>query len=65
MNAEERMSLCSYFGIIDELYFLPSHETVKQCFGDNLSFYFRILLTDQRGWNMRNNVCHGISPANA
>jgi hypothetical protein len=40
-------------------------ETVKQCFGDNLSFYFRILLTDQRGWNMRNNVCHGISPANA
>jgi hypothetical protein len=22
--------------------------------------YFRILLTDQRGWNIRNNVCHGL-----
>lgn len=30
--------------------------------GTDLSFYFRILLTDQRGWNMRNDVCHGISP---
>ena len=28
--------------------------------GDDLCYYFRILFTDQRGWNMRNNVCHGI-----
>ncbi len=38
-------------------------ETVKNCFGTDSSFYFRILLTDQRGWNIRNNVCHGISPS--
>lgn len=37
-------------------------DTVKQCFGTDSSFYFRILLTDQRGWNIRNDVCHGISP---
>ncbi|WP_158774283.1 DUF4209 domain-containing protein [Cobetia sp. L2A1] len=40
-------------------------ESVESCFGVDSSFYFRILLTDQRGWNIRNNVCHGISPANA
>ena len=35
---------------------------VEDCFGTDSSFYFRVLLTDQRGWNMRNDVCHGISP---
>lgn len=25
--------------------------------------YFEVLFTDQRGWNLRNNVCHGIVPA--
>ncbi len=40
-------------------------ETIEQCFGTDSIFYFRILLTDQRGWNMRNYVCHGISPVNA
>jgi len=39
--------------------------SVVNCFGTDSSFYFRILLTDQRGWNMRNDVCHGISPAAA
>ncbi|SOD20712.1 DUF4209 domain-containing protein [Nitrosomonas ureae] len=39
-------------------------ETVEQCFGTDSTFYFRILLTDQRGWNIRNDVCHGISPIN-
>lgn len=38
-------------------------EKVKECFGIDLSFYFRILLTEQRGWNIRNNICHGISPS--
>lgn len=37
-------------------------ESVEHCFGTDSSFYFRMLLTDQRGWNMRNDVCHGISP---
>jgi hypothetical protein len=35
---------------------------VVDCFGTDSSFYFGILLTDQRGWNMRNGVCHGVSP---
>jgi len=39
--------------------------SVENCFGTDSSFYFRILLTDQRGWNMRNDVCHGINPAGA
>lgn len=38
-------------------------EKVKECFGIDLSFYFRILLTEQRGWNIRNDVCHAISPS--
>jgi len=40
-------------------------ERVENCFGPDTSFYFRMLLTDQRGWNVRNDVCHGISPAGA
>lgn len=40
-------------------------ESVETCFGSDTSFYFRMLLTDQRGWNIRNDVCHGISPAGA
>lgn len=36
-------------------------EQMTQSFGDDVSFYFRVVLTDQRGWNIRNNVCHGIS----
>jgi hypothetical protein len=26
--------------------------------------YLRVLLTDERGWNIRNLVCHGLAPAN-
>jgi len=28
---------------------------------EDMCLYFRILFTDQRGWNLRNNICHGIS----
>ena len=38
-------------------------QRVINIFGEDMSLYFRILLTDQRGWNLRNDVCHGISPA--
>ncbi|MEG5786968.1 DUF4209 domain-containing protein [Enterobacter bugandensis] len=37
---------------------------VEECMGTDTTFYFRVLLTDQRGWNLRNDVCHGISPSN-
>ena len=40
-------------------------ERVESCIGTDSTFYFRMLLTDQRGWNMRNEVCHGISPSGA
>ncbi len=39
-------------------------EKIKNCFGDDLPFYFRMLLTEQKGWNIRNDICHGISPTN-
>lgn len=45
---------------LDEI--LRDHN-IAVIFGEDESLYFRILLTDQRGWNIRNNVCHGIIPA--
>jgi len=36
-------------------------ELVKSSLGDDFADYFRILFTDQRGWNLRNNVCHGMA----
>ena len=29
--------------------------------GEDFISYFRLLFTDQRGWNLRNRVCHGTS----
>jgi hypothetical protein len=29
--------------------------------GEDFTNYFRILFTEQRGWNLRNDVCHGIA----
>jgi len=33
--------------------------------GDDLTLYFRVLLSDRRGWNLRNVVCHGLLPSEA
>lgn len=33
---------------------------ITEVFGDDFAFYARILLTDQRGLNIRNNLCHGL-----
>lgn len=38
-------------------------EDVQQLLTLNFSNYLRILLTDNRGWNLRNEVCHGIPEA--
>jgi hypothetical protein len=35
---------------------------IETSLGDDFANYLRILLTDQRGWNLRNDVCHGIAP---
>ena len=34
-----------------------------QVFGEDIVFYFRVLLVDARGWNLRNCVCHGLCSA--
>jgi hypothetical protein len=34
-----------------------------QVFGEDIVFYFCTLLVDQRGWNLRNCVCHGLYDA--
>jgi hypothetical protein len=39
-------------------------EGVTKALGDNITHYFRVLLTDQRGWNLRNNICHGLQDSN-
>ena len=32
-----------------------------QLLTDDFANYLRILLTDNRGWNLRNDICHGIA----
>ena len=47
------------FKLLDELLREP---LMEKTLGRDASLYFRILLTDQRGWNLRNNVSHGLLP---
>lgn len=35
---------------------------LSDIFGENAAFYFRTLLTNKVGWNLRNDLCHGIVP---
>jgi hypothetical protein len=44
---------------------LLREEAVVKTLGENVAHYFRVLFTDQRGWNIRNDVCHGITPVAA
>ena len=37
-------------------------ECIIEVFDEDFSFYLRIFFTDQRGWNIRNSVCHGMCP---
>lgn len=39
---------------------LLNDEIVTNVFGEDKSLYFRTLFTDKRGWNIRNNVAHGM-----
>ncbi|TAL50089.1 MAG: DUF4209 domain-containing protein, partial [Chitinophagaceae bacterium] len=36
-------------------------DKIKEILGEDFSQYLRVLLIDQRGWNLRNKVCHGIA----
>ncbi|MGH7889633.1 MAG: DUF4209 domain-containing protein [Thermodesulfobacteriota bacterium] len=44
---------------LDELLRDPRVDAV---FEEDTALYLLVLLTDPRGWNLRNNVCHGTSP---
>ncbi|RWY57209.1 DUF4209 domain-containing protein [Mucilaginibacter gilvus] len=48
----------SYVKTLDSI--LRDEITVR-VLGEHVTNYFRLLLTDQRGWNLRNDVCHGLS----
>jgi hypothetical protein len=39
-------------------------KVLVEVLGDDFATYFRILYTDQRGWNLRNNVFHGLANPN-
>lgn len=43
---------------------LLSKEPVKQVFSPDGAMYLRLVLTDQRSLNIRNDLCHGILPPN-
>ncbi|MCY3545039.1 MAG: DUF4209 domain-containing protein [Chloroflexi bacterium] len=47
------------YRLLDELLRDPN---IEETLGRDASWYFRILLTDQRGWNLRNSVSHGLLP---
>ena len=34
---------------------------IKKYYSEDFSIYFRALYTDHRSWNLRNNICHGIT----
>lgn len=36
-------------------------ERIGDFLGDDVIAYLHVLLSDARGWNVRNNVCHGLS----
>jgi hypothetical protein len=44
---------------------LLREDAVRRTLGEDIVHYFQVLFTDQRGWNIRNDVCHGIMPAHA
>jgi hypothetical protein len=46
-----------YLRNVDEL--LCSQEMLNT-FGSDICLYLRVLLSDPRGWNVRNDICHGL-----
>jgi hypothetical protein len=40
-------------------------EAIEKSLTENNVLYLRVLLTDQRGWNVRNGVCHGLFAADS
>lgn len=42
---------------------LLADDEVKAFLSDDIVFYLRSVLSDHRGWNLRNDLCHGIASA--
>jgi len=40
-------------------------DQARKMLGDDAVTYVRVVLSNPRGWNIRNNVCHGISPSSS
>src|SRR5262249_54041851 len=38
-------------------------QAIKAALGEDLRLYLQTFLADERGQNIRNNVCHGLTPA--
>jgi len=47
-----------YYRTLDELL---REDGIIEVLGEDICLYLRVLLTDSRGWNLRNDVAHGIS----
>lgn len=48
------------FKVLDELL---RESKVVEALSEDIVLYLRALFTDSRGWNLRNNICHGLLPA--
>jgi len=47
-----------FYRTLDELL---REKGIIKVLSEDMCLYFRVLVTDPRGWNLRNEVCHGIS----
>ncbi|MCD6239868.1 MAG: DUF4209 domain-containing protein [Thermotogae bacterium] len=47
-----------YYRTLDKLL---GEKAIIKVLSEDICLYLRVLLTDPRGWNLRNNICHGIS----
>lgn len=46
-----------HYKTLDELL---REDIVQQVLGEDFAFYMQVILTDARGWNLRNDICHGL-----
>ncbi len=46
-----------HYKTLDELL---REETIQKVLGKDCAFYMQVILTDARGWNLRNDICHGL-----
>jgi len=46
---------------LEEMLWDDNIRNVFGILGEDVTLYFRTLFSDARGWNLRNNICHGIS----